>query len=277
MTSPGDRRMIAHGLRRGSRLLTVIAFGFLPVTATSADTATYPDRQIRIISSFPAGTAMDTVARIVGAKLSEAIGQPVVVENRAGASGNIGSEFVARASPDGYTLAIAGVTITMNPGTMGARAVDPVHAFAAITKITTQPVVLVAAPSFAANTLPEFLVLARREPGNIAYTTSGIGTPPHLATALLAARASVDLLHIPYSGSSQGINGMLAPAATPAAIVERLNREFVRIVNLPDVRAKLVAMGSDIVGNTSEAFAAEIRADVARWGPIMEAAGIRRE
>ena len=280
---------------------------------------------------------MDIVARIVGIKLSEAVGQPVVVENRVGASGNIGNEVVARAPADGYTLAIAGVTITMNPAVMGDRAVDPVHAFAAITKLTTQPVVLVAAPSFPPNTLAELLTLARREPGKIAYGTTGIGTPPHLAGALLSTRASVDLLHIPYSGASQGINGtlagdvpisftflgvaepmlrankvkalavtgshragafpdiptvaeqgfpgfdvtswfgMLAPAGTPVAILERLNREFVRIVNLPDVRAKLASMGNDIVGNSPEAFAAEIRADVARWGPIMQAAGIQRE
>lgn len=314
-----------------------MALVLLPLSDAVADNGAYPDRQIRIVASFPPGTAMDIVARIVAVKLAEAVGQPVVVENRPGASGNIGSESVARAAPDGYTLAIAGVTITMNPVTMGDRAVDPVRDFAPITKLTMQPVVLVAAPSFPPNTLAELLVLARREPGRIAYGTSGIGTPPHLAGALLATRASVELMHIPYAATSQGINGtlsgdvplaftflgvadpmlrsgkvkalavtgrhrasafpdiptvaeqgfpgfdvtswfgILAPAGTPAAIVERLNRELVRIVNLPDVRAKLVGMGNDIVGNSPAAFAAEIRADVARWGPVMHAAGIRGE
>jgi tripartite-type tricarboxylate transporter receptor subunit TctC len=324
-------------LRERSRVLALVAFAFPAIGAAAADTGTYPDHQIRIISTFPAGTAMDIIARIVGVKLAEAFGQPVVVEDRVGASGNIGSEYVAKAQPDGYTLAIAGVTITMNPHTMGAAAVDPVHALVAITKLTTQPAVFVAAPAFPPNTLPELIALARREPGKIAYATSGIGTPPHLAGALLATRASVDMLHVPYSGANQGINGalsgdvpvaitylgvaepmlranrlkalaisglhrstafpdiptvaeqgfpgfeviswygILAPAGTPAAIVERLNREIVRIVNLPDVHAKLVAMGNDVIGNSPEAFAAEIRADVVRWGPIMGAAGIRRE
>jgi tripartite-type tricarboxylate transporter receptor subunit TctC len=330
-------RRMTPGLRGCRRLLACVAIALLPWGDAAADAGVYPDHQIRIVASFPPGTAMDIVARIVAIKLAEAVGQPVVVENRPGASGNIGSEYVAKSASDGYTLAIAGVTITMNPGTMGDRAVDPVHAFAPITRLTTQPVVLVAAPSFPPNTLAELLVLARREPNRIAYGTSGVGTPPHLAGALLATRASVELMHIPYAATSQGINGtlsgdvplaftflgvadpmlrsgkvkalavtgrhrasafpdiptvaeqgfpgfdvtswfgILAPAGTPAAVVERLNREFVRIVNLPDVRAKLVGMGNDVVGNSPEAFAAEIRADVARWGPIMHAAGIRGE
>src|SRR5260221_3153636 len=139
------------GPRAGTRLVAAFALWILPGAMIDASAAPYPDHQIRIISSFPAGTAMDTVARIIGPRLAEALGQPVVVENRPGASGNIGSELAAKAAPDGYTLVLAWLTITRNPAIIGDAAVDPVRRLLPMTKLTTQPVVIVASPSFPAN------------------------------------------------------------------------------------------------------------------------------
>ena len=158
----------------------------------------------------PAATGTsDVVARLVAAKLADAVGQPVTVENRPGASFNIGSEIVARAPADGYTLLFTGMVITLLPSTLGKAAVDPVASFAPITKIGRVPLVIVVASSLGVRTLDELLTLARQRPGAIAYATQGIGTPAHLAATIIAQRAGVDLLHIPYVNSGQAMKDVL--------------------------------------------------------------------
>ena len=301
--------------------------------ASAADAGHYPNRPIRLILAFSGGV-MDSLARILGDGLEQALKQPVVVEARTGASGNIAAEYVARAAPDGYTLLVAPVTITVLPSTHGARAVDPVRALAPITKLATQPSLIVANAALGITTLPELIALARGAPGQIAYATPGIGTTQHLGASLLWIRANVELLHVPYSNSGQVIKdvvagqvpvaltlpatgepfvrsghlralattgprraaafpdvptvaelgfpgfdfvtwyGLMAPAGTPRDIIETLHRESARIVQTPEVRNRLVLMGGEPVGNTPEQFAAEIRADLARWPAIVKAAGV---
>jgi len=160
----------------------------------------YPARAIRLVVPFPAGGGIDALARLVGAPLGEAIGQPVVIENHPGATGNLGNELVAKAAPDGYTLVVAANSVTINPSMPGMRAPDPAAAFAPVTKLVTIPIVVAVAPSFAARSLPELLALARKSPGKLAYANQGIGSTSHMAAALLSLRANVELLQVPYSG-----------------------------------------------------------------------------
>ncbi len=180
-----------------------------PLTAHAVDAVGYPNRPIRIVVPFAAGSQMDITARVVGAKLADALRQPTVVENLPGASGNIGSEAVAKAPADGYTLLLTGSLITLLPSTMGPRAVDPVAAFAPITKLAEPPMMIVVNPSLNVSTLPELIALARREPGKIAYATAGVGTVQHLTAAIIARKADVDMLHVPYANSGQALKDVV--------------------------------------------------------------------
>ena len=271
---------------------------------------------------------------MLGEQLEAAFAQPVVVENRPGASGNIASELVARAAPDGYTLLVGGNGITILPSTHGDRAVDPVRAFAPVTKLVTQPILIAINPTLPVTSLQQLVQLAQAEPGRLAYASAGVGTTDHLAAALLWTRAKVDLLHVPYANNGAEVKdliqgdvkvafitlgavrqflptgqikalavttprrvaafpelptvaeagfpgyevsswyGVLAPAGTPDDIVNRLNREIVRALQLPAVREKIVAMGAEPVGNSPEQFAGEIKSLVAQWSPLVRAAGI---
>jgi tripartite-type tricarboxylate transporter receptor subunit TctC len=163
----------------------------------------FPNRPLHVIVPFAPGNQLDIFARVVGEHLAEALGQPVIVENRPGASGNVATEAVARAAPDGHTLLVSGVLITLLPLTYGPRAVDPVTALAPITRLAQQPLIIVANPAANIGSLAELLERARREPGTLAYATSGVGTAQHIAMTLLSQRAGVTLLHVPYTNTGQ--------------------------------------------------------------------------
>ncbi len=179
------------------------------LAAPMAPTGAYPERPIHIVVPFAVGTQLDIAARIVGAKLADAVGQPVVIENHPGASGNIGSEIVARSAPDGYTLLMTGSLITLLPSTLGHSAVDPVESFVPVSKLAKVPLVILVHPSLGVSTLPELVALARREPGRIAYATPGVGTTSHLAAATLAQEAGIDLLHVPYVDTGMALREVL--------------------------------------------------------------------
>ena len=323
-----------------TRLLHLIAVAFLTATcgaAFAADPAAYPNRPIHIIISFPAGTATDTLARVVGQKLESALGQPVIIDIRTGAAGNNGLAAAARSAPDGYTLTIGGAAMCINVSIYGEHAVNPLRDFTPVAKLATSPIIIVANPSARIDTIADLIARARREPGRLAYSTPGVGTPTHVAAELLATLADVSMLHIPYAGSGQlmtdvlsgnvplsfalpgatqqfvssgqlravavtgqhriaampdvptvaesGYPGfdvtswhsILAPAGTPPEIVERLNRELVRIIALPDVRERLIAIGMEPSPSSPAQLEAEIRTEVARWGPVVRRAGIHQE
>jgi tripartite-type tricarboxylate transporter receptor subunit TctC len=202
--------------QRGIRLLRAVLIGAAAAlfcvqsSIVQAEGAgAWPTRTIHIVVPFAAGTFVDVISRIVGSKLADAVGQPVVVDNRPGASGNIASELVANAPPDGYTLLNGGVFVTMLPAIYGDKAVNPA-AFAPITRMTNAPMVIVAHPSLDVNTLADLVVRAKREPARIAYATSGVGTTPHLAAAMWSQRAGVELLHIPYANTNAAIKDVLS-------------------------------------------------------------------
>ena len=310
----------------------LLALAIAPGPAVATDPC--PGGRIRLVVSQGAGGVMDSVARLIADRLEPALGQPVVVENRPGASGNIASTAVANAAPDGCTLLVAATALAVLPSTLPDQAVDPLRALAPVTKIATQPVLLAANPALPATTLADVVALARSAPGTLAYATSGIATADHLAALVLAQRAAIDLLHVPYVNIGQEMKdllhgeiklafvltgtaqphlatgalkaiavtgplrlaalpdtptvaesgypgfeilswyGLLAPAGTPAPIIERLQREVAAILQQSGVGATFAAKGLQPVGNTPEQFRAELSALVAFWRPVVRAAGI---
>ena len=172
--------------------------------------AAFPSKPVKIIVAFPPGGGTDIVARVVGARLGEVWGQPVVVENRAGASGTIGTEMAARADADGHTLFMATMgNMTANQHLYPNMAVDPLRAFAPVTKVVDVHFVFLANPSLPANNVKELIELAKKEPGKIAYSSSGPGGAPHLAMELFKRQAGIDLTHIPYKGSAPSFNDLI--------------------------------------------------------------------
>jgi tripartite-type tricarboxylate transporter receptor subunit TctC len=170
----------------------------------------FPTKPVKIIVAFPPGGGTDIVARLLAPRLSDAWGQAVVVENRAGASGTIGTEAAARAEPDGHTLFMATMgNMTANQHLYPKMAVDPLRAFAPITKVVDVHFVFAANPALPANSVGELIELAKRRPGEIAYSSSGPGGAPHLAMELFKRRAGVDLAHVPYKGSGPGMNDLI--------------------------------------------------------------------
>jgi tripartite-type tricarboxylate transporter receptor subunit TctC len=183
---------------------------FLLAVIFSGALRAFPDKPVKIIVAFPPGGGTDIVARLLAPRLGEAWGQAVIVENRAGASGTIGTEAAARAEPDGHTLFMATMgNMTANQHLYPKMAVDPLRAFAPITKVVDVHFVFLANPALPANSVSELIELAKRRPGEIAYSSSGPGGAPHLAMELFKRRAGVDLAHIAYKGSGPGMNDLI--------------------------------------------------------------------
>jgi tripartite-type tricarboxylate transporter receptor subunit TctC len=170
----------------------------------------YPGRPVQIIVPFTPGTGMDILARTVGQKLSERWGQPVVVDNRPGASGNIGTELVVKAAPDGYTLLMSVNTLVMNVSLFRNMPYDPIRDLAPVEKMAEGTLAVTLNPAVPARSLKEFVAYAKANPGKLAYGSPGVGTPQHLATELFKATTGIDMLHIPYKGSAGAITGLLA-------------------------------------------------------------------
>jgi tripartite-type tricarboxylate transporter receptor subunit TctC len=172
--------------------------------------AAFPSKPVKIIVAFPPGGGTDIVARLLGARLTEVWGQAVVVENRAGASGTIGTEVAARADADGHTLFMATMgNMTANQHLYPKMAVDPLRAFVPVTKVVDVHFGLYAFPGLPANSVQELIALAKKQPGQIPYSSSGPGGAPHLAMELFKRQAGIDLAHIPYKGSGPGMNDLL--------------------------------------------------------------------
>jgi tripartite-type tricarboxylate transporter receptor subunit TctC len=187
---------------RRSLLLVGASFG-LAAVAGAAHAAGYPDKPIRLVVPFPAGGATDLMARSLGQKLGERLGQSVIIDNRAGAGGGIGAEAVATASPDGYTLLFATMgSLTINPSLYKNLRYDPLKSFEPISLTHNTSNLLVVNPSVPARTVAELIELARNEPGKLTFASAGNGTTSHLAGELFKSLAKVDLTHVPYKGSA---------------------------------------------------------------------------
>ena len=181
------------------------------IAAAQPFSANYPTKPLRILVGFSPGGASDITTRIIGQKFSEAFGQPVVTDNRAGASGAIAARIVAAAAPDGYTL-LAGATsiLAINPAMMSNLGYDPVRDFTPVSQIVSMPQLLVVHPSVKAGTLKELIALAKARPGELNYSSSGSGSSSHLAIELLKHMTGINLVHVPFKGSGQSMPALLA-------------------------------------------------------------------
>jgi tripartite-type tricarboxylate transporter receptor subunit TctC len=198
----------AHRMQR-RRLLgafgaaaTAALLGPSSAFAQGGAAAGYPSRPIRLIVPFLPGGATDIVARLIATRLSEAWGQPVVPENRPGGGSNIGSDLVAKAAPDGYTLLLGTIANATNMTIYKAMPYDTLRDFAPITQTMSAPSVLVASPSLGVSTLKELIALAKAKPGTLSFASSGAGGSPHLAGEMLKMRAGIDMIHVPYKGAA---------------------------------------------------------------------------
>jgi len=296
----------------------------------------YPSKPIRFLVGFPPGGTNDILARALAPKLSEALGQPVVIENRGGASTAIATELAARSAPDGYTIVLNAPGHATNPALM-KLSFDPVRDFAFITLLAESQNLLVVHPSLPVDSVKSLIAISKQRPGEINYGSSGIGTTPHLSAELFQYMTGARWVHIPYKGSGIGLSALLsgevslyfanvpaairhvqagklrpialsgskrtaaapgiptvaesglpgfavtswfgvaAPAKTPRAVVDRLNSEIVRALNAPDLRERMQGMGADPVGNTPEQYTAFVQNEIAKWGKVIKAAGIKGE
>jgi tripartite-type tricarboxylate transporter receptor subunit TctC len=296
----------------------------------------YPTHPIRLVVPFSAGAGVtDIMARLVGRHLSARIGQQIVIDNRPGASGILGSEVVSRAAPDGYTLLISNVSLLVNPFLYPKMPYDPLTDFMPVTMVNSAPLLLVVHPSIAAKSVTDLIVYAKSHPGQLNYGSGGLGSTPYLAAELFKSLSEIDALHVPYKGGApalsdlvggqlsfmienmpgtmpyvmagnlralaitspqrsplapelptvaeagvpgyemSGWNGIFAAKGTPPKIVERLHSEVAKILRAPEVRRELAALGAEPVGDTPDEFRAFLKADMARWGKIIQEKGIR--
>jgi tripartite-type tricarboxylate transporter receptor subunit TctC len=324
----------------GNRVGTIVSGAFLlwvsgtyPAVALASDAASYPERPIRLIDAYPPGGGSGAVALLLKQKLTEAWGKQIIIDNRPGASGAIGTEIAARSTPNGYTLLMATSGAVVFAPLLNDVPFDTLRDFAPVAHTTSQAMLVVLQPSSPINSLKELIAFARAQPGKLTFSSAGTGGTAHLAGELLQTLSKISLTHVPYKGSSPALqavvggevqlafsnllaaiplvksgrlkaiavttrarslphlptlaeagaagydvaawNGVLAPKGTPRPIVDKLNAEIVRALNAPDVKDKLMAMGSDPIGGTPEQFGAYIREELERWGKVIKDNKIR--
>ena len=193
-----------------SNSYVIISGALAAALALPLQAASFPERPVRMIVPFAPGAAQDIMGRVVAQRLTEAWGQQVVVDNRSGAGSNIGVELGARAQPDGYTLLFANEAMAINATLTRSRAFDPVRDLLPVSMVVINPRVFVVHPAVAANSVKDLVAMARAKPGSVIYGSSGVGTGPHLAAALLASMAKVEMTHVPYKGVAPAITDLLA-------------------------------------------------------------------
>lgn len=211
-------------------LASMWCIALLGAMSQSAPAQTYPDKPIRLVVPFPAGGPADSLGRLLGEKMTQSLGQPVIIENRGGAGGNIGAEAVARAAPDGYTLLLNASSHVINASLYDTLSYDPIKDFTPITEVASYMLVLVVHPSVAAASLAEFVAFAKSKPGGLQVANAGSGTPTHLSAALFGQAAGLDFVHVPYRGAAPANTDLLG-----GHVVAMFNNP---INALPQVRTK---------------------------------------
>jgi len=219
--------------RAACKALLAVAAAACAAPAVADDAAGYPNRPVKVIVTYAPGGANDITARLYAQALSEALGQPFVVENRAGASGIPGTDAAGHARPDGYTLLLgAGGTMTINPGLFKRLPYDPLKTFAPVGLLARSPLVLVVPPSLPVKTMQEFLAYARKQPQGVTFASPGAGTPLHLAGELFSRSAGIEALHVPYKGSTPALNDLMAGRVDMMFDVLGSSMQFVQAGNL---------------------------------------------
>jgi len=322
---------------KGSLTLRMAVALTLCVTSLLAPAQPFPSRPVRIIVGFPPGGGTDIVARTLSPRLSEALGQPVVIDNRGGASGLVATELAAKSAPDGYTLFMGTLgNLSVNPLLFPKIPFDVARDFAPVTQVVSVTFMLYVHPSLPVKTVRQLIVLAKERAGQLNYASSGSGGAPHLAAELFNSLAGVKLVHIPYKGSgpsftdllsgqvpitfttlTQGLQyvksnrlravatlgpartpvlpdvptvsetlpgyevvnwfGLVVPVMTSRDVVARLHDDFIKVLQTPEVKEKLVAQGTDPVGSTPEEFGAFMKAETAKWARVIREANIRAD
>lgn len=321
--------------RRLLACLAVLGVGGTALESAAQARAPFPAKAVTLVVPFTAGSGSDTIARLVGPHLAAKWGQPVVVDNKPGASGSMGTQAVARAEPDGHTLLMAINTHTMTPAVQPSQPYDAVRDFAPVAKLAEANFVLAVTPGLPVQDVASLSALAKGRPGKLNYATPGNGTPHHLAMELFKADQGLFVVHVPYRGIAnattdlisgqvdmmfgsvpslrtqiqagrlkalavtgegrsellpgvrtfreQGYPAMdavdawyavLAPARTPADLVQRLNRDFVEAMNRADVKADLAKQGLRVSTGTPAQIGALISSDAARWKAVVKRSGI---
>lgn len=320
---------------------TALALALMATSAFSlggeAKAQEFPDRPVTLVVPFAAGGSTDVVARIIGQKMSDDLGQQVIVENVAGAGGNLGAGRVARAEPDGYTILMATVaTHALNPLILKTKPYDPEKDFAPVSLLVLVPNVLVVNPQLPAKNVAELLALLKAAPDQYSYASSGNGTPLHLSGELFKNMAGVSMQHVPYKGSGPALNDVIgnqvpimfdnlpsssghiksgtlralavttkerapsfpdvptiaetipgyetytwnalfAPAGTPKEVIDRLNASARKALADPAVAEKMKGFSATIVASTPDELAAHVKAELAKWGPIVKNANVQMD
>ena len=323
-----------NSMRTAAVIVTAAsAMGAMPAAAADA----YPSRPIRVIVPQTPGGSTDIAARIVTDRLSEALKQNLVVDNRPGAGSLNGAEAAARAAPDGHTLLVIAASLTIMPALQRNLPFDPARDFAPITQFADLPHIVVVHPGVAAKSIRELVALLKAKPGGLTCGFSGIGTSTHLAIELFQHMTQTRMLLVPYKGGSPAMTallggelqvnfatsstalphiragrlralavtgakrstaapelptvaeagvkgyqhaswvGLLAPAKTPAAIIDRLHAESVKVVNSDEVTKLFLKSGMEADGNSPQEFAATIREEIDKWKKLVTAAGIKAQ
>jgi len=195
---------------RSASFLRVVAIGIVALASGAAPAQGWPDKPIRVIVSFPPGGVHDTLTRVLQPRLTEALGQPIVIDNRGGAGGNIAADAVAKSAPDGYTFLVGSEALATNQFLYRSLSYDINKDLVPVAKLADYPVALIAHPSLSANTVSELVALARAKPGEISFGSAGVGTAGHLAGELFRSMAGIDMLHVPYKGGAAAMNDVMA-------------------------------------------------------------------
>jgi tripartite-type tricarboxylate transporter receptor subunit TctC len=302
------------------------------IVAWAADP--YPNRPIRLIVPYSVGGATDITSRLIAPHLGDSMGQQVIVDNRAGGASITGTDMVAKAAPDGYTILMASIAFGANAGLYTKLPFDPQKDFAPVSLVAIVPMVLAIHPSVPVRSVTELLALAKAKPGTLNYGSAGNGSANHLASELLKYMTSTNIVHVPYKGGGPAVvaivagetsmlfatissslqhyksgrlialgvstskrntalpdvptvaeagvpgyeffewQGVVVPAGTPKAVIDRLHKEIVKALASPDVKERIVGLGLDVAGSTPQQFAAHINAEVIRWKKVAKESGI---
>ena len=321
----------------GTRTVGAIVPALLLTCCNSAFAQSYPNKPIRMLIGFSAGSTTDVLARTVGQKMAEAWGQQVVVDNRPGAGGIAASAMVATATPDGYTLLMVSAGHAATAAMFTKVPYDTLKDFAGVSRVANVPSILVVSPALGAKSVRELIALAKAKPGQFNFSSPGVGSANHLAGELFKTLAGIRVEHVPYKGIPEAVTavisgsvqfnfspvvntlalsrdgkllalaastgkrsaaqpdvptvaeagvpgyvfdpwfGILAPAKTPKPLLAKLSAEIARILQLPDVKERLLALGAEPAPTTPEGFDAHVRAEVAKFRKIVQDAGIKPE
>ncbi|HUW36203.1 MAG TPA: tripartite tricarboxylate transporter substrate binding protein [Rhodocyclaceae bacterium] len=302
--------------------------------APAAQAVDYPTKAVTLVVPNDPGGAIDLLARLLANKLEGLWGKPVIVAYKPGAGTVLGTNYVAKSDPDGYTLGLVVTAHVINPSLRSNLPYDTVKDFSGVSMVATSQIVLTATPSFPANNLAELIALAKKEPGKLSYASPGAGSAMHLTGEMIKSKTGIDMLHIPFKGSGpayvevmsgriplmldplfssmayiksgklkalavsgahrdpsapniptmaetlpgfdvHSMFGIVVPRATPRDVVHKISADLEKVLQMPDLRARMASIGMTPVGTTPEQFDAYIRSEIVKWAAVVKSSGAK--